>query len=104
MKLDLAFLDNDYVVVALALFLVLYGYAGARMELPGYIRNLFNNNIFRVVFLTLLLMQNFNKAPHVAITVALVFVLTLHFLSEQEVKENFAYLEAFRNDNLADEI
>ena len=101
MNLDLSVLDNEYVAVALALFLGIYAYAASRMELPGYLRNLFNNNIFRVVFLSLLLTQNLNKSPHVAIFIALVFVITLHYLGEQEIKENFAYLETFRN-NLRD--
>jgi len=97
MKLDLSLLDNEYVATGLALFLGLYAIAASRIELPGYLKNLFNNNIFRVVFLALLLTQNFDRAPHVALTVALVFVLTLHYMREQEIKETFAYLEAYRN-------
>ena len=98
MPLDLSILDNDYVAAGLALFLGVYAIIAARVELPGYLKNLFNNNIFRIVFLSLLLTQNLNKVPHVAITVALLFVLTLHYLNEQEIKENFAYLETFRNN------
>jgi hypothetical protein len=97
MNLDLSVLDNEYVVAGLALFIGLYGLTLSRVELPDYVRNLFNNNIFRVVWLFLLLVFNFNKVPHVAITIALVFVLTLHYINEQEIKENFAYLESFRN-------
>ena len=97
MTFDLSVLDNEYVAVGVALFITLYGLTLARVELPNYIRNLFTNGIFRVVFLSLLVMQNFNKAPHIAFTVAMVFVLTLYYLGEQEIKENFAYLESFRN-------
>jgi hypothetical protein len=97
MKLDLSTLDNEYVATGMALFLGLYAVAASRVELPGYLKDLFNNNIFRIAFLSLLLTQNFNKTPHVAIVVALVFVVTLHALSEQEIKENFAYLEAYHN-------
>lgn len=93
----LDFLDNDYTAVAIALFLGLYAIILSRVELPDYVRNLFTNNIFRVVWLTLLLVFNFNKSPHTAIVVAMIFVLTLHYLNEREVKENFAYLESFRN-------
>jgi hypothetical protein len=90
-------LNNQYVVIATALFLGLYGLALGRMELPDYIRNLFTNNIFRVVWLSLLLIFNLNKAPHVGIAIALIFVLTLNYLNQMEVKENFIYLESFRN-------
>ena len=96
MNFDLKFLDNEWIAVAIALFVALYGIALSRIELPGYIRNLFNNNIFRIVFLSLLLVQSFDKAPHVALSIALVFVLTMYYLGEQEIKENFAYLESFR--------
>ncbi len=96
MNQALGFLNNDYVTVALALFLGLYGVALSRVELPDFVRNLFNNAIFRVVFLALLLVFRFDKQPSVALTVAIVFVLTLQYLHAQEVRENFAYLESFR--------
>lgn len=98
MNIDLSILDNDSVAVGLALFVGLYASFLQISGLPDYIRNLFNNNIFRVVFLSLLLTQNLNKSPHVAIIVSLLFVITLHYLGEQEIQENFAYLGAFRNN------
>jgi len=91
-------LDNDWVAGLLWLFIVLYGLALGKMELPSYIRNLFNNTLFKIVFLSLLLVYNFKKAPHVALTVALVFVMTLDYLNVEKTKENFAYLEAFENE------
>jgi hypothetical protein len=95
MNLDLSVFDNDYVATGLALFLGLYAIALSRMELPPFVRELFNNSIFRVVFLTLLLTQNFDNAPHVALTVALIFVVTLHYINEQEVEEELAYFETY---------
>ena len=91
-------LDNNWVAAALALFIVLYALNLGRMQLPCYIKNLFKNTPFRILFLSLLLVYRFEKAPHVALTVALIFVLTLDYLSAEETKENFAYLEAFRNE------
>lgn len=95
-------LDNEWVAVAMSLFIVLYALNLGRMELPCYIKNLFNNTFFRILFLSLLLVYRFEKAPHVALTVALVFVLTLDYLSAEKTKENFAYLEAF-NEELENE-
>lgn len=68
-----------------------------RVELPEYIKTLFRNNIFRIVFLSLLLIYSFNATPYVALAIALVFVLTLYFLNHEETKENFAHLERFKN-------
>ena len=96
-------LDNDWVVAALALFVTLYALNLGRIELPCYIKNLFNNTLFRILFLSLLLVYRFEKAPHVAIVVALVFVLTLDYLSIRETKENFEYLEAFNNQIITEE-
>lgn len=95
-------LDNDWVTAGLWLFIVVFGLSLGRIELPCYIKNLFNNTFFRILFLSLLLVYNFKKAPHVALTVALVFVMTLDYLSVEKTKENFAYLEAF-NSELEDE-
>ena len=87
-------LNNDYVFVALSTFAALYC-SQSRVELPGFVRNLFENSIFRVVFLSLLLIYRFEKTPYVAIIVALVFVVTMQHLNNLEIKENFAYVEQF---------
>jgi hypothetical protein len=97
MNLDLSILDNEIVATGLSLFLGLYAITASRVKLPPYLKNLFNNSIFRVMFLAFLLTQNFNKVPHVAFIMSLVFVMTLQALGEEEIKENFAYLEAYSN-------
>jgi len=89
-------LNNDYVLAAVMIFVIAYA-SRAKIDLPDYLRNLFKNNIFRVVFLSLLLIYNFEKSPRVAITVAVIFVLVMHLINEQEVRENFEYIEAIKN-------
>ena len=88
-------MNNDLFVAVMAILLIAYGLTLARVGLPDAVRNLFANNIFRVAFLSLLLIHNFNNSPHVAIVVALVFVLTLEYLSEQELQETFVRVENF---------
>jgi Na+/proline symporter len=97
-------LANNYVAVLLAIFVTAYGFALSRLTLPGYIRNLFNNNIFRVVFLSLLLIHNFNRTPHVAVAIALIFVITLHCLHVQEIKETFVYINNVQDQITKDQI
>jgi len=92
MQIDLSILDNDYVATFLALFVALYGIALSRVKLPDFIRNLFNNNIFRVLFLSLLMIHNFDRSPHVAVIVALLFVLTMQYIDDKETEETFAYV------------
>lgn len=91
-------LDNEFIAVVVALFVVLYALNLGKMKLPDYIKNLFNNTLFRIVFLSLLLVYRFDNAPHVALTVALVFVLTLDYLNTEQVKENFEYFENFQHE------
>ena len=90
---DLSVLNNEAVVVGIALLIGLYA-SMVRVKLPAPIVELFKNNIFRVVFLSLLLIYRFEKAPHVAVIVALVFVLTMYFINQQERRENFEYVKA----------
>ena len=89
-------INNDAVVIVLTIIVILYA-SYLRVEMPNYIKTLFENNIFRIIFLSLLLILAFNQAPHVAITMAIIFVLTLYFLNEHEAKESFRNLERFKN-------
>ena len=86
-------IDNDYVAIGLAFLVALYGLSMGRIRLPGYLRNLFSNTLFRIVFLSMLLIFNFRHTPHIAVAVALIFVLTLEYLNKEEAQENFVYLQ-----------
>ena len=89
--------DYQIISISIILFLFLYGYNLGKMKLPSYIRKLFDNTIFKIVFLSLLLIFNFKNTPHIALVIAIIFVLTLDALNNQEAKENIMYYEAFVN-------
>lgn len=91
-----SFLNNEYFLAVATILLVAYG-TMANVKLPDFITDLFKNDIFRVVFLSLLCIYRFNSAPHVALIIALTFVLTMYYLNLQERRENFRYFEAFKN-------
>ena len=80
-------LDNQYVKAVLATFTVLY-IATIRQELPSYIKNLFNNPIFRIVVLFIVVMKA-NKDPTFSLIIAIAFVVTLDVLSVQQTEEAF---------------
>lgn len=90
-------INNEFVSILVTLFIVLYALNLGKVTLPPYVRNLFKNTIFKILFLSLLLIYRFENSPHVALTVAVVFVLVLDFLDANEMKENFAYLESFKS-------
>jgi cbb3-type cytochrome oxidase subunit 3 len=90
--IDLSILNNEYFVVFATLFLTLY-ITIFRINLPSPFILLFQNNIFRVVFLSLLLMFRFEKSPHVAVLVSLSFILIMYHINQEERRENFKHIQ-----------
>jgi|688.fasta_scaffold118865_3 hypothetical protein len=92
------YLNTEYILVPLAILVTAYATLSA-MSIPNWLRNLFQNDIFRVLFLSLLLIYRFDNAPHVALAIALIFVLSLHYLSQleqKEQKEKFEIVNQYR--------
>ena len=87
--------NNEYLIAIITLFAMSYASLGM-VELPKWVRELFKNDIFKVVFLSLIAMIPAKKDPHVAILIAIVFVVTLNYLNQHEMKENFGLLESFK--------
>lgn len=85
------YLNNEYVVATLTAFAIVYA-SQSRIELPKWLVDLFKNDIFRVLYLSLLLMIPFDKAPHVSLIIAIVFVVTMKYIGQQEVSEHFEML------------
>ncbi len=86
--MDLSFLhQNKYVSTTLSLFLAMYA-ALARPAFPPVLKKLFDNPVFRILILSLVVYSS-HKDPQLAIMVAVAFTVTLNLLSEQEVKESF---------------
>jgi hypothetical protein len=86
--------DNEYVFAMLVLFVMLYS-GLSRPELPKWVSNLFKNDVFRVIFIALIAMIPAKQAPHVSIIIAIMFVMTLHFVFQEETREKIAITENF---------
>jgi hypothetical protein len=93
-------LDNSVISVAFALFLVLYGLALSRVELNSSIHRLFENNMFRVVILSVFMLiipnvyaesrnMKIDLKPHIVILITLIFVVTLSWLNEMDMREYY---------------
>lgn len=87
--MDLSILHkNKMVSSVVSLFLVLY--AGmAKPKLPVFIKNAFENPMFRVAILSLVVYRG-NKNPTEALMIAVAFTVTMNALNEQKTKESFA--------------
>ena len=94
--MNIELLEDGSVITGLYLITALY--AGLlRNNIPMPIYELFKNNLFRLVFLSLLLIVRFDKNPHVAILIVFVFIYTIYMINQTEVNENIANIEELRN-------
>ena len=80
--------SHQYGSIVLTMFLVFYSGLAAP-KLPSFIRNLFENPIFRILILSLIVYKG-NKDPQLAIMIAVGFTVTMNFVSSQKFFENFA--------------
>ena len=80
------YIDNEYLISAILIFVIVYA-SKAQVALPDWLSSLFKNDIFKVVYLSLLLMIPFDKAPHVSIIVAVLFVVILNVINRTEMEE-----------------
>lgn len=80
-------MDNKYVSTMITIAIGLYA-ALLGPELPPVIKDLFNNTIFRIFVLFLIVVRG-NKDPQMAIIIAIAFVLTLDYIYVNSSKETF---------------
>jgi hypothetical protein len=88
-------LTNPYVSASLSLFLVLYS-SLARPELPTFVMDLFDNSIFRILVLSLVVFMS-GRNLQLSIMIALAFTVTMNMLNEQKVAEGF--IDGIREGN-----
>ena len=70
--------------------IILVGYASlVRNTVPLFIVKLFDNPIFRILVLSLIIYKG-NKDPKLAICIAIGFTITMNLISKQKILENFA--------------
>jgi hypothetical protein len=88
MAFDLSMLNkNKYISSVVGLFLVLYG-GLAKPKLPGFIRSMFENPVFRVVILALIMYRG-NKDPQISLMLSVGFVMVMNQLNQEKIKEEF---------------
>ncbi len=80
-------LKNSYVSPVLSLVLALYA-AMVAPKLPEPVAQMFENKIFRVVFMALILYMS-GRDLKLAIMISVAFMVTMVMLNEQRVSEGF---------------
>jgi len=87
-------MDNKFVSTSITLMIGLYA-SLLGPNLPSFIKNLFNNTIFRILVLFLVLVRA-NKDPAMAIVIVIAFVLTMDFIYRKDSEE---VMETIGNPN-----
>ena len=91
-------MSNKYVSTAITILIGLYA-SLLSPEVPPFIKNLFNNVIFRIIFLFFILYRA-NKDPQMAIIMSIAFVLTLDYIYVMDAKEASKAVEHMNNKHM----
>lgn len=86
--MNLDFFENKYFFAVFSIFMFMYA-VQIRPTLPKFMMDLFQNPIFRVAILFLILVRGY-KDPQFSLIVAVAFLLIMNVVNEQLFQENFA--------------
>lgn len=85
--MNLNLFENKYFFAVFSIFMFMYA-AQIRQPLPKFMMDLFQNPIFRVGILFLVLVRGY-KDPQFSLIVSVAFVLIMNTVNEQLFKEKF---------------
>jgi len=86
--MNLDFFENKYFFAVFAIFASLYAFQ-IRPQLPDFLVKLFQNSIFRVLILFLVLVRGY-KDPQFSLLVAVAFIVIMDAVRQHVFKESFA--------------
>ncbi len=92
--------DNTTIAIIIGIVLCTYLLFLENSNNTLYIKNLFNNPIFRVAFLSLLVVFTFERYPFIALIIAFIFVLTSLSIFTDSIRENYQYVDAIKSENI----
>jgi len=90
-------LDNSLYCI-ITIFLILYS-SYLSPTLPKCIQNLFNNTIFKIIILFLLIYFKNDIPPSIALLIVISYVLTLEYIYFINSKETFSITTEFNKNN-----
>ena len=85
--MNLDFLDNKYFFAIFSILMLMYA-AQIRQPLPQFMMDLFQNPIFRIAILFLILVRGY-KDIQFSLIVSVAFILIMNIVNEQLFKESF---------------
>jgi hypothetical protein len=80
--------NNDYVTAILGLIILLYA-SKSQVRFSHEFIQIFNNSIFKFIFLSIMAYVLGKVKLHVAIIMAFIFVFTLYLINQMTTKEEF---------------
>lgn len=88
--------NNEYVFAVVAILVFAYG-QNARLDVPDFMVSLFSNDLFRVLYLALILIIRFDKRPTVAIIMGLLFIYMLKYIEDKKTEEAFNDIMTYKH-------
>lgn len=82
-------LESNITNIIVAAIVALYVGNVGKIPIPEKIKNLFKNDIFRLVFLSMLIFVSMTKTPYIGISLSIIFVIIMWNVNESIFKENF---------------
>ena len=94
--------QNKYSSTIITIFLISYA-SLARSKLPSFMNKLFENSLFRIFLLSLIVYRG-NKNAKLSILISMAFVVAMKFLSKQKIFDGFTNTDDTPgfDDNVAD--
>ena len=78
---------NEYFIGTFSIFALLY-LSKIRMPMPDKFSDLFKNDYFRILYLSLFLIIVVKKSPIVSFIIALIFIVGMKQIADEESFEN----------------
>jgi hypothetical protein len=79
--------ENKYIYTIITIFVILYA-SQIGPKLPQYMMKLFDNNLFKIAFLFLILVRA-NKDPAFSLILGVAFVMISNYVRNQLMRESF---------------
>ncbi len=88
--------DTKTYIDSVIVFSIILYCSSSIIQLPHFISSLFKNDIFKFMFLALLLINNLNATPPIALFISIFFILTQDKLDKDDYHNEFDYIEGFQ--------
>lgn len=89
------YLNSSFILVILSIFIGLYGTI-INHHSHSFLKKLFINPIFKIVFLSMLLIYRIDNMPIISFAIIIFFILSSQKINDTNIKQNLDYFKGFK--------